>query len=319
MSRYTLAGIAVTSPIVSAAGVMNGTDIEDIKSRFNRALDTELGVITLGSYTIPPRGGNEAEFGPPVYFYDAKAGKAYNSMGLANIGKDKALKLLPEFLKKAHDRNKVVIHSVSPSIEKEYGTSVEQAMKLVGEFLEAGADLVEVNLSCPNVVSKGGGRKPMMGLDIISLMEFFNRIAKEFNSIKKIGFKMPPYLTSADQRLIPKIARMIQELDIGGFITVSNTIPNQIPRNKMRQPILSVPEGKAGMSGPATKNVGREQLKLWAKALKGKRDIISLLGVDSAAEVEWRLNNGARASGGVTFLRETSNWPKTVSSMMARL
>lgn len=298
-----MAGFNLSSPWVSAAGAMNGTDLSDILARFEKALNQDLGAITLGSITILPRGGNEAQFGPPVYYYDAKAKKTYNSFGLANIGQQKALELLPKFLKRAHNKNKIVIYSVSRSIEEELGSAVEQSLSLTKDFLRAGADLVEINLSTPNTVTKDGGRAPIMGLDLKTVSELLRGLAKLKNN-KRVGLKMPPYLTKQEQALIPELAKLIIKSDACGFVTACNTIGNQIPVDKRGKPILSVPGGKAGMSGPATKGIGRQQLKLWRQYLDDSIDIISMLGVDSQKELDFRLKQGAAAAGGVTFFRE---------------
>jgi dihydroorotate dehydrogenase len=302
MNVHSLAGLRLSSPTVAAAGFQNGIDRALIIKKFDELLSTDIGAITLGSFTIPPNEGNEIKYGPPVYYYNPDKGETYNSMGLANVGLDEAVRLAKYLVPAAHDRQVLVIISGSPLGAQEFGTSVQQALTLAKKLLTSDADLVELNLSCPNIVTSEGGRKPIMGYDLKSIKELLDGLSK-INGSKKIGLKMPPYLTPEERQLVPKIARLLKQSSVG-FIVASNTVPNKIPTNKRGKPILSVPGGAGGLSGPATKNIGRAQLKLWKKYLDDSTDIISLLGVDSMNEVEYRLKNGAVAAGGATFFRE---------------
>jgi orotidine-5'-phosphate decarboxylase len=309
---YHLANHELVSPVVAAAGFQNGTDPTVIIEKFNDLLKTNVGAITLGSFTIPPNDGNEPKYGPPVYYYDASDGKTYNSMGLANIGMEAAVKLADYAVPEAHRLGKIVIINGSPLGSDDYGSSVEQALTLAKNLLKTKADLIELNLSCPNIVTSGGGRKPIMGYDLNSVIELLAGLSK-IKEVKRIGLKMPPYISAEEKKLVPKLAKLIKRYRIG-FITVSNTIPNQIAKNYYGEPVLSVPGGAGGLSGPATKKAGREQLKLWRRYLGNSTDIISLLGVDSLDEVNTRLKMGAAAGGGATFFRERLPLLKEINS-----
>jgi dihydroorotate dehydrogenase len=313
----TLAGLKLQTPLISAAGVQNGTDLNLILKKFKAMTETNLGAITLGSFTIVPNPGNEDKYGPPVYYYDNQEKLTYNSMGLANIGADKAVKLLPKLLQKTKESNKVLIFSGSPLGSSEHGSSVEQALKLTQKFLATDVDLVELNVSCPNIVLDGGARKLMMGYDLQSMTELIDEL-KKININGRLGIKMPPFLNDEEKAILPELAGLLIESNACSFLTICNTIPNQIPQDENGRNILSVPEGKAGMSGPATNEEGRRQLKMWRELVGDKIDIVSLLGVDSQEEFTTRLKMGAKAAGGVTFLRESNNFKKAVDTMLGK-
>lgn len=317
MSGYQLAGHEIESPLVNAAGSINGVSAEGLLREVSDLAQTAIGAITVGSFTVPPQAGNEARFGAPVYYYDAETGTTYNSMGLPNIGIEAAVRLSPALITRAHERGKIVISSASPTDAPELGSSVSQAVRLAYDLLGTDADLVEVNVSCPNVVTSDGGHKPMLGYDLESMEELITRLEAEVGDTGRLGLKLPPYLSIENRLLVPKIAAMIRERRVFRFLVTSNTIPDQIPRHTDGRPILTAPEGKGGMSGPSTKAVGREQLILWRQHTN--LDIISTLGVDSGQELHRRLQLGANAAGGVTFLWQSSNWKAAVTEMLTGL
>lgn len=315
-AEYAIAGVELSSPLLNAAGSINGPFADRILREVDVLAGTGIGAITVGSFTVPRQEGNEAKYGSPTYYHDPVEGKTYNSMGLPNIGLDEAVALAPEVIKRSHDKGKPVIYSGSPTMSPDAGGSVEQARRLVYEFLQTGVDLVELNVSCPNVVTEGGGRKPIMGYDLESMAELIDVLAGEVGEGHKIGVKLPPYVSDEEKLLIPDVAKLLRAKNVFSFLVTANTIPNQVARNKDGSTILTVPNGAGGMSGPATKEIGREQLRLWTEQMGNSVDIVSALGVDSGKEVQVRRSLGAVAAEGVTFLWESDNWGAKVSSML---
>lgn len=317
MSEYKLVGHEIETPLVNAAGSVNGISREHILHNVDTLANTAIGALTLGSFTVPERVGNE-DTGGLVYYHDPNTGATYNSMGLPNIGLAAAKELMPDILARAHEKGKPVIASVSPvHATPETGSTLEQVKRLVGEMLLAGADLVEVNTSCPNVVTEGGGRKPILGYDLEGMQELVEELAPWLGTFEsKVGVKPPPYLTAEEKATVPELAKLFKERRVFSFMSTPNTIPGQIARNQAGQPILTVPEGKGGMSGPATKEIGREQLTMWREQLGDEIEIISTLGVDSGRELAIRRQLGATAGSGVTFLWESNNWGQAVTDMI---
>ncbi len=315
-AEYAIAGVELSSPLLNAAGSINGPYAERILREVDVLAATGIGAITVGSFTIPRQEGNEAKYGSPTYYYDASEGKTYNSMGLPNIGLEEAVALAPDVVSRSHDKGKPVIYSGSPTMSPDSGESVEQARRLVYELLQTGVDLVELNVSCPNVVTEGGGRKPIMGYDLESMAQLVEVLAAEVGEGQRVGVKLPPYVSDEEKLLIPDVAKLLQAKNVFSFLVTANTVPNQVARNQDGSPILSVPNGAGGMSGPATKELGREQLRLWSEQMGGSIDIVSALGVDSGKEVQVRRSLGAVAAEGVTFLWESDNWAAKVSAVL---
>lgn len=318
MAEYGVAGVEFESPLVNAAGSINDTSEERILHEVGLLADTGIGAITVGSFTIPRQDGNEAKFGSPTLIIDKDSGRTYNSMGLPNIGIEAAKTLLPKVIERAHDKGKPVIASVSSTLHSdEIGGSLAQLTRLVGDALETGVDLVEVNTSCQNTVTADGGRKPIIGYDLetmaglVDALEPFTR-----NQDSKVGVKLPPYLTLEEMDVASSLSKIFIARRVFGFITLPNTIGGQIPVDSEGNPRLSVPTGMGGMSGPATKHIGRMQLVLWEGLVGDDIDIISTLGVDSGKELMKRMELGAAAAGGVTFLWQSSNWKRAVTDML---
>src|SRR5262249_27057731 len=139
-----------------------------------------------------------------------------------------------------------------------HGDSVTQALQLTLDFLHADVDLVEVNASCPNVVDTASGkRKPIMGYDSESMRALIDAMGSIDGAERRLGLKLPPY-TSEDQRVVAiQLADVLREGPFA-YLVMSNTVPVVAPEG-----VLSIPDRKAGLSGPKTAAIGREQLEFW--------------------------------------------------------
>jgi len=318
MADYELAGRVLETPLLNAAGSVNGTSQELIQRDVATLARSPIGAIVFGSLTVHKQADNEVRFGAPAYHHDSDTGATYNSMGLPNIGLDNALRLMPDLVARAHERGKPLVVSVSPTLPNpEVGDTLEQTARLVGELMTTRADLIEVNTSCPNIVNESGDRKPVLGYDLDSMATLVSRL-EHIAGMKatRLGVKLPPYLTHEERSIIPELAQLFAEHPVFAYIATANTIPNQVARDKIGQPILRVPDGAGGLSGPITREVGREQLQLWHEATGGTIDIVSSLGVDSGREMAKRRDLGAAAVSGVTFLWESNDWGKAVTDMI---
>lgn len=319
MADYELAGRALETPLLNAAGSVNGTNEELIQRDIATLARSPIGAIVFGSLTVQGQAGNEARFGAPVYHHDPKTGATHNSMGLPNMGLNNALRLMPDLVARAHERGKLLVVSISPTLSTpEIGDTFEQTARLVGELITTQTDLIEVNTSCPNVVSESGGRKPILGYDLSGMRTLVSRLEHVAGTKNmRLGVKLSPYQNEEEHSIIPELARLFAEHPVFAYIATANTVPNQVARNdETGEPILSVPGGTGGLSGPMTREVGREQLQLWHEATGGTIDIVSSLGVDSGREMAKRRDLGAAAVSGVTFLWESSDWGKAVTDII---
>ncbi len=70
MAEYELSGYELESPLINAAGSVNGPDIERILHEVDVLASTGIGAITIGSFTVPRQEGNESKYGSPTYYHD---------------------------------------------------------------------------------------------------------------------------------------------------------------------------------------------------------------------------------------------------------
>jgi dihydroorotate dehydrogenase (fumarate) len=122
-------GLQFKSCIINAAGP-KCTDEKELHA-IGRS---ESGAIVMKTITIKPREGNPE---PTIWIF--KNG-TINSVGWRNKGLEYYISVIPELKK----YGKPIIASVGGFSSKEY-TDVAR------EISQAGTDLIEVNLSCPNI------------------------------------------------------------------------------------------------------------------------------------------------------------------------
>ena len=125
-----LAGVKMKNPVVVASGTFGfGREYGQFYNL------NELGGICCKGLTLHRREGN-----PPPRIAETPMG-ILNSVGLQNPGVDAFIEHeLPEL--KGHDL--AIIANISGNTPEEYGIMCEK-------LSEAGVDMIEVNISCPNV------------------------------------------------------------------------------------------------------------------------------------------------------------------------
>ena len=317
--RLGLGEVELETPIVAAAGLINGPEPRRLLRDVQTLAETAIGAITVGSWTIPPQAGNAARYGEPTDYFDRASGEMTNSLGLPNLGLEVGEKLVPELIDSAD--GKPVIFSVSPTLsETAIGDSVEQSLTLVRRLFAAGADWVELNVSCPNLIDRAGGREPIMGHDPETMSKLAEALAAEPDAdllARGLGLKLPAYIGTEELINSERIKTAIRQAPIG-FIVTSNTIPGQRPVDQYGQPRLSVPGGIGAGSGPATKAEGRRQLAGWLVRLP-ETPILSGLGVFDGQEVAFRRALGAVAVEMHTRFWQSSNWQRTLTEVLIEL
>jgi dihydroorotate dehydrogenase len=313
---WILADRELPSPFFNAAGLINDTNPREILRMARKLSRTGVGAVQGGSYTIPPSAGNEASYGPPTDYYDPATGEMTNSTGLPNPGRDEVLKIMPEFVDIAHSAGKLAIASVSAT--KEAQDSVEQTVELVEDFLQTDVDLVIANVSCPNIVEgkDSDARKPIMGYDYETMHRLVETLHSRVGKTGRLGVKPANHHTAKQNIVVPKLAVLYRDYPVFSWMEGPNTIPGNVPRDERGDPILSVPDGAGGLSGPATAANGREQLEMWQGEVGDIMDIVSTQGIHSHQELAWRLRNGAVAGSSVSYLWNSEvDWTIAVDRM----
>jgi len=213
-------GLRLKNPTMLASGVFDETG----KSMLAVA-KAGAGAIVTKSIGMEPRPGH-----PNPSVVELEHG-LLNAMGLPNPG----IKLYASEIKEAKKGGVPVIGSV-------FGGTEEEIAELARLVVEAGADAVELNLSCPH--AKG------YGAEIGSSPEAVESICK----LAKRRTKGPVFAKLTPNT--PSIADLARAAERGGAdgIVAINTLKGMAIDTDAKMPILGNKIG--GLSGPAVKPVG---------------------------------------------------------------
>lgn len=231
-----IAGIKLKNPVMTSSGTCGyGRDYLDIWS------PNQLGAIIVKAASIEPRNGN-----PPPRIAEIPSG-VLNSIGLQNPGVRHFIATDLPWLKSIGVT--VVVNVVGYTMD-DYAACVEL-------LDETDADMIELNISCPNVAGKP------IGADTKTTETLTNRIRKITN--KPIIVKLSPNVTS--------ISDIALAAEAGGADAVSliNCPMGMRINIQTRKPMLANITG--GMSGPAIFPLALRMVWQTAKAVK-----ISVLG-----------------------------------------
>lgn len=216
----TLAGLKLASPTMLASGIL-GYSAETFES----IAEGGAGAIVTKSIGLKPRSGY---VNPTVV--QVSCGLV-NAMGLPNPGMD-------EF---AHEirRAKTVLRV--PLIASIYGYSEEEYAQLAKKAVMAGADAVELNVSCPHVKQTGS--------EIGQSSELLAATVKKVKTIvdKPVIVKLSPNVTS-----IADLAEVAAKAGADA-LTAINTVKAMVINAETGMPMLSNRVG--GLSGPAVKPI----------------------------------------------------------------
>lgn len=256
--KVNIAGVEFKNPVITASGTFG------FGKEYDRFYNIEeLGGICTKGLTIKPRLGN-----PPPRIAESFGGML-NSVGLQNPGVEHYLATDDIELAK---RNVVVIANIA-------GSTLEDYIAIAERMNDAKADMVELNISCPNV--KAGG----MAFGVLP-----ENVEKVTAAVKKVCSK--PVITKLSPN-VACIADNARGAEAGGADAVSliNTLSGMAINYKTRRPILFNNNG--GMSGPAVKPVALKMV--WDCFNAVKIPIIGLGGIQSYTDVLEFMICGARA------------------------
>ncbi len=208
--------VVFKNPVVMASGTFGyGREYENFFDL------SKLGGISVKGTTLHARPGN-----PAPRIAETPSGML-NSVGLQNPGIDHFIEKELPYLK---SKNTVVVANIAGSNEDEY--------RAVAEKLDAtDVDLIEVNISCPNV--KAGGAA--FGVFCESAARI-TKIVRE-STTKPIMMKLSPNVTN-----IVDIAKAC-ESEGADSVSLINTLLGMRIDIRTKRPILKNNVG--GMSGPA--------------------------------------------------------------------
>lgn len=165
---------------------------------------------------------------------------------------------------------------------------IRDFLKVVGYALDADAEVIELNLSCPNCNGKEGQLYQNLPL-VVDICEAVNRVAKGAKIILKIGFLREKEL----REFVLKTAAYVH-----GYSAI-NTIAVEGRRYGQEglEPAYGKPDLKAGLSGAPILRYGLNCVKNLAKIKQEQQldniGIIGCGGVMTPADVQSYLNSGA--------------------------
>lgn len=291
-------GIETALPFGPAAGVINGPNVDAIISATELVLKSPVEFSRWASATYNGGEGNEPKYGQ-VYYHNELTGQTVNSLGLPSVSIDVMEQVYPELQKRADDRGKVVIPGVSAALgDNPLKVLPEMAERLVA----AGAERIEVNYSCPNKITDDGGREAILSFDLETMMEADQDIVQRVGPDIWVIRKIAP-LVGERRQLISATAEYFAT--VAGRVALSfNTIGGQSILTELGEPALNVPGNVGGLSGPATRDVGRSMLSTFRELLPDSVQIDSALGVMDGHEVYERVASGANFTSAVTLYLE---------------
>ncbi|MBW7883191.1 MAG: dihydroorotate dehydrogenase [Caldilineaceae bacterium] len=260
--------LELPTPLVLASGIW-GTTV----SLLERAAVAGCGAVTAKSCGPEPRAGHVnpscVDWGHGLI----------NAIGLANPGAEAEIALLAQARERLAPLGVPLIASIFAGPPAEFGS-------VAAIVAAARPDLVEVNISCPNVHSDFG--EPYAG-DPEAAAEVTGHVKDALR-----GHGIPLIVKLAPN--VPSIARIARAVVAAGAdaLCVINTMPGMVIDVESGQPILANRSG--GLSGPAIKPIA---LKCVYDARKACPDvpIIGTGGVTTGIDALEMLMAGATAVG----------------------
>ena len=270
-----IAGVKFKNPVFTASGTCGfGREYLPYYSL------SKIGAVTTKGLCLNPKEGNK-----PPRVAETPAGML-NSIGLQNPGV------------------KYFIENELPNIKKYdtkiianiFGSNIEEYCKTAEILSGTDIDMLEVNISCPNLEKGKGGI--YFGTDP-KLAEEITKSVKKYAAKKPVAVKLSPNVTD-----IAEIARAVEN---GGAdcISMINTLIGMRIDIKTKRPVLKNNTG--GLSGAAIKPVAVRMI--WEVKKSVKLPIIGMGGVYNGDDAVELMLAGASA---VAVGTASFNDPKTV-------
>jgi dihydroorotate dehydrogenase (NAD+) catalytic subunit len=246
MLETNLSGLKLKSPIILASGIL-GVSFSSMK----RVINAGAGAVTTKSIGPKPRKGFKNPSIIEVY-----PGTFMNSVGLGNPGIDDFI----SEIKKIKEHNIPLIVSVFGDTNKSY-------LDVATKAEEAGADAIEINISCPHAEVSSIGIDKELTYKIVKFLK------KNLNL--PLFVKLNPNVTN-----LTEIALAAEKGGADGVVAI-NTLTAMKIDVCTRRPVLS--HGSGGLSGKAIHPIAVKKVYDLFKNLK--IPIIGCGGVDSWQDV----------------------------------
>ncbi len=213
-----LAGIRLENPLVLSSGIL-GLSASSLK----RAADSGAGAVTSKSCGPSERPGHKC---PSILPFSHGL---LNAVGLANPGVSEMVKELVDFRKTCS----------RPLIASIFGATVGEFGDVAAVVAQAEPDMIEVNVSCPNVAAE-------FGRPFAADPKECGRIVR---LVKERAGKIPVAMKlSAAAPSIAAVAKACEDNGADAITAINSVGPGMVIDVGVRRPVLSNKVG--GVSGP---------------------------------------------------------------------
>jgi dihydroorotate dehydrogenase (NAD+) catalytic subunit len=220
--KVTVCGVELPNPLVLASGIL-GSDAELLA----RVAAAGAGAVTAKSCSLEPRAGHP---NPTVL---AWAAGLINAVGLANPGIEVEIVALRRAKELLRPHGAALVASI-------FGDTVESYALVADRVMGAAPDLVEVNISCPNVHDEFG---IPFAADASAAAEVTAAVKQAVAGRAPVLVKLSPNVTD-----IAAIARAVEVAGADAICAI-NTLTGMVIDVHARRPVLANRTG--GLSGPA--------------------------------------------------------------------
>lgn len=253
-----IAGVEFKNPVITASGTFGfGREYSEFYPL------REIGGLSCKGITLKPRMGN-----PPPRIAETPSG-ILNAVGLQNPGVDYFIERDLPWLK---EQETVVIANIAGNTPEEYAQMAEK-------LSESSVDMIEMNISCPNV--KHGGVQ--FGTSCQSVGAITREVRAHCK--KPLMVKLSPNVSD-----IAEIARAAESEGADALSLINTLTGMRIDINTLR-PIIRNNTG--GLSGPAVFPVAVRMV--WQTAGAVKIPVVGMGGISSWRDAVEMMLAGASA------------------------
>lgn len=274
-----ICGIHFKNPVIAASGTYGfGTEYEELYP-----LEV-LGGVSLKGMTLLPREGNKG-----VRIAETPMGML-NCVGLQNPGVEY---FIEHYLPVIENKDCVLIANIA-------GNTIEEYCAMAERLADTRVDMLEMNISCPNVKHGGVqfGTKPDLVREITSAVKSCSR--------QPLMVKLSPNVAD-----IKETALAAQS---GGAdcISLINTITGMSINARTRRPLLGNTVG--GLSGPCVKPVALRMVYEAARAVD--IPIIGMGGITTGEDAaEFMLAGASAVMVGTAGIADPMACPKIINEL----
>ena len=270
-TSVNIAGITFQNPVTTASGTFgSGMEYSDYVDL------SRLGAVTTKGVACVPWPGN------PTPRIAETHGGMLNAIGLQNPGVEVFIKRDIPFLRQFD--TKIIVNIV--------GRTIEDYCEVVDRLADCDVDMLEINISCPNV-KEGGiafGQDP--------------RLVEEITSKIKVRAKQPVIMKLSPN--VADIAEMARAAQAGGADALSliNTLTGM--KIDINRRTFALANKTGGLSGPAIKPIAVRMVYQVANAVD--LPIIGMGGITTAEDALEFIMAGATmiAVGTANFINPTA-------------